>query len=43
VSPYLAGRSGREAEAASRIRELRLRHGNKPSLLKRLDAKKLGG
>jgi hypothetical protein len=38
----LAGRSGRAPEAEARIRELRRRHGNKPSLLKRFDAKKLG-
>ncbi len=38
----LAGRSGRAAEAEARARELRRRHGNKPSLLKRFDDKKLG-
>jgi hypothetical protein len=38
----LAGRSGRTAEAEARILELRRRHGNKPSLLKRFDDKKLG-
>ena len=38
----LAGRSGRTAEAEARILELRQRHSNKPSLLKRLDDKKLG-
>jgi hypothetical protein len=37
----LAGRSGRSAEAETRIRDLRQRHGNKPSLLKRFDAKEL--
>jgi hypothetical protein len=39
----LAGRSGRTDEAAKRIRELRQRHANKPSLLQRFEAKKLGG
>lgn len=34
----LAGRSGRVAEADERISELRRRHSNKPSLLKRFDA-----
>ena len=38
----LAGRSGRTAEAEARILELRQRHSNKPSLLKRFDDKKLG-
>ena len=38
----LADRSGQTAEAAKRIRELRQRHANKPSLLKRFDKKKLG-
>ena len=38
----LADRSGRAAEAAGRIRDLRQRHANKPSLLKRFDGKKLG-
>jgi hypothetical protein len=38
----LAGRSGRAAEAESRLRDLRQRHASKPSLLKRLDEKKLG-
>jgi hypothetical protein len=39
----LADQSGRIGEAAERIRALRQRHANKPSLLKRFDAKKLGG
>ena len=38
----LAGRTGRTAEAKARILELRQRHSNKPSLLKRFDDKKLG-
>ena len=38
----LAERSGRTEEAARRIRELRERHTNKPSLLKRFEEKKLG-
>lgn len=38
----LAGRSGRAEEAEARIQELRQRHSNKPSLLKRLDNKRLG-
>ncbi len=38
----LAGRSGRAEEAEARIQELRQRHNNKPSLLKRLDNKRLG-
>lgn len=38
----LAGRSGRTAEADARILELRGRHGNKPSLLKRFDDLRLG-
>ena len=38
----LAGRSGRTAEAEAQILELRQRHSNKPSLLKRFDDKKLG-
>jgi hypothetical protein len=38
----LAGRSGRSAAAEARIRELRQRHANKPSLLKRFDDLKLG-
>lgn len=39
----LADRSGRGDEAASRIRELRRRHANKPSLIRRFDEKKLPG
>ena len=35
----LADRSGRTEEAAKRIRELRQRHANKPSLLKRFEEK----
>lgn len=38
----LAGRSGRTAEAKAQILELRQRHSNKPSLLKRFDDKELG-
>jgi len=38
----LADRSGRTEEAAKRIRELRQRHTNKPSLLKRFEERKLG-
>lgn len=38
----LAGRTGRTAEAEAQILELRQRHSNKPSLLKRFDGKKLG-
>ena len=38
----LAEKSGRGEEAASRIRELRERHRKKPSLIERLDKKKLG-
>jgi hypothetical protein len=38
----LAGRSGRTEEAAKRVQELRERHMNKPSLLKRFEEKKLG-
>jgi hypothetical protein len=38
----LAARSGRAAEAESRIRDLRRLHANKPSLIRRLDEKKLG-
>jgi hypothetical protein len=38
----LAERSGRTEEAAKRIGELRERHMNKPSLLKRFEEKKLG-
>jgi hypothetical protein len=38
----LAARSGRTAEAESRIRDLRRLHANKPSLIRRLDEKKLG-
>ncbi len=38
----LAVRSGRAEEAANRIRELRERHANKPSLIKRFDGRKLG-
>ena len=38
----LAGRTGRTAEAEAQILELRQRHSNKPSLLKRFDDKKLG-
>jgi hypothetical protein len=37
----LAGRAGRSAQAEARIQELRRRHSNKPSLLKRFDAQKL--
>jgi hypothetical protein len=37
----LAGLSGRTAEAEARIKDLRRRHGNKPSLLKRLEDRKL--
>lgn len=38
----VAERSGRTEEVAQRIRLLRERHSNKPSLLKRFDEKKLG-
>jgi hypothetical protein len=38
----LAGRSGRGAEADARVRQLRERHRNKPSFIKRLDQEKLG-
>ncbi len=38
----LADRSGRAEEAAERIRDIRQRHANKPSLLKRFEEKKLG-
>jgi hypothetical protein len=38
----LADRSGWTDEAANRIREIRQRHANKPSLLKRFEEKKLG-
>jgi hypothetical protein len=38
----LADRSGRTEEVANRIRELRQRHRNKPSLLERFDKKSLG-
>ena len=38
----LATRSGRAAEAEARIEEIRKRHSNKPSLLKRFDGKRLG-
>jgi len=38
----LADRSGQAAETAKRIRELRQRHANKSSLLKRFDKMKLG-
>jgi hypothetical protein len=38
----LAERSGRTEEVAKRIRQLRERHTNKPSLLKRFEEKKLG-
>jgi hypothetical protein len=38
----LAERSGRTDDAAKRIRELRERHANKPSLLKRFEEKNLG-
>lgn len=38
----LAERLGRAPDTEARIRELRQRHGSKPSLLKRFDAKKLG-
>jgi hypothetical protein len=38
----LADRSGRTEEAAKRIGELRRRHMNKPSLLKRFEERKLG-
>ncbi len=39
----LAERSGQTAEAAQRFRELRDRHGGKPSLMKRLNQAKLPG
>jgi hypothetical protein len=39
----LADRAGRADEAARQIRDIRQRHTNKPSLLKRLDENKLGG
>jgi hypothetical protein len=39
----LAERSGRTDEAARRTREIQKRHTNKPSLLRRLAEKKLGG
>jgi hypothetical protein len=38
----LAGRSGRTEEVSKRIRDIRQRHANKPSLLKRFEEKKLG-
>jgi hypothetical protein len=38
----LAARSGRTEEAETRIREIRQRHANKPSLIKRFDKQKLG-
>jgi hypothetical protein len=38
----LADRSGRAEEAEKRIRDIRQRHTNKPSLLRRFDARKLG-
>jgi hypothetical protein len=38
----LADRSGRTEETANRIRELRQRHANKPSLLARFDKENLG-
>jgi hypothetical protein len=38
----LAARSGRDAESARRIQDLRFRHKNKPSLIDRLNAKNLG-
>jgi hypothetical protein len=38
----LADRLGRVEETANRIRDIRERHASKPSLLKRLEAKRLG-
>jgi hypothetical protein len=39
----VAARSGRAGEVAQRIRELKQRHANKPSLMDRFEQKKLGG
>jgi hypothetical protein len=39
----VAAQSGRSGEVAARIRELKQRHANKPSLMKRFKQRKLGG